>query len=117
MEVLSMAQAAQLRTTRQRVGDGLHIALLIVLAVGGVCLTYPTPAICALTMAMVGGLALLRWRTNQDVLLGISGLLLGPVLEFFATASGLWVYPHPSFGLLPVWVFALWPVFPVCLVR
>ncbi|MEW5852603.1 MAG: hypothetical protein AB2A00_27715 [Myxococcota bacterium] len=102
---------------KQQAGDILYIALLIVLAVGGVCLTFPTPAICALTMAMVGGLALWRWHTPQDVLLAVSGIVFGPTLEFFATTTGLWAYPHTSFGTLPAWVFALWPVFPLCLVR
>lgn len=101
----------------QRTGDVLHTALLIALAVSGVCFTYTTPALTAALMAAVLAVALWRWHEPLDFLLAASGFMFGPVMEFFATQSGLWHYPYPSVGTLPAWVFTLWPAFPIPLVR
>ncbi|MBI5496838.1 MAG: hypothetical protein HY904_17625 [Deltaproteobacteria bacterium] len=102
---------------RRRTGDVLHVALLILLAVGGLTLAFRTPNAAGLLLFTVVALALWRWHQPLDFLLAGIGVVVGPTLEYFATATGLWTYPYPSLGRLPLWVFALWPAFPVCLVR
>ena len=101
----------------RRRGDVLWIALLIVLAVGGLSLTFAHDVVAGLLMFGVLGTALWRWHDPQDFLLAISGFFIGPTMEMFATSTGLWKYPYPTIGALPLWVFALWPTFPICLVR
>jgi uncharacterized membrane protein YoaT (DUF817 family) len=106
-----------LLANRQRKGDVAWIAMLIVVAVAGLSTLFSNATVCGLVMAGVLGLALYRWHTPQDVLLCVAGIVLGPTMELFATSTGLWHYPWPSVGALPFWVFALWPVYPLCLVR
>lgn len=103
--------------TTERKIDLLFVALAILLSVGGVCLVFDRPELCAALMAGVLVVALSRWHRRLDLLVAASGLLLGPTLELFATNAGLWRYPHTTFGKLPLWVFTLWPAFPVVLVR
>lgn len=100
-----------------RRGDVAWVALMMLGSVGGVSGTYDRPMVCALLMAGVLSASLWRWHQRLDLLLACCGLLFGTLLEYCATTTGLWTYPHVSIGMLPAWVFTLWPAFPIVLVR
>lgn len=101
----------------RRARDLAWVAMLILASVAGVCLTFSKPELCAVLMAGVLAAALARWHTRQDILVAVTGFVVGPSLEVCATRAGLWSYPFTTFGPLPAWVFTLWPAFPVVLIR
>lgn len=103
--------------TRERRRDLTVVSTLIAGAVAGVCLFFRFPIVCAAASALVLFTGLYRWHTRADAAIAITGAIFGPILEYFATGSTLWIYPHTTIGLLPAWVFTLWPAFPLCLVR
>jgi uncharacterized membrane protein YoaT (DUF817 family) len=103
--------------TIERQRDLALVSGLIAGAVAGVCLFFSMPMVCALASGIVLTIALWRWHTGEDIAIVIAGAIIGPVLEYFATSASLWVYPYTTVGLLPAWVFTLWPAFPLCLVR
>ena len=107
----------QLPWTAARRHDLVLVSALIALAVVNVCLFFRMPVVCAIGSAIVLGAALRRWHTTADVCIAITGAIFGPVLEYFATTSSLWIYPYTTVGSMPAWVFTLWPAFPLCLVR
>jgi len=103
--------------TPARRADLLAVALLTATSVGGVSLAFRAPEWCAALMLGTLGLALWRWHTALDLLLAASGLCAGPLLELVATSQGLWRYAYTTFNGLPLWVFTLWPLVPLVLVR
>ena len=107
----------QLPWTAERRHDLVLVSSLIALAVVNVCLFFSMPIVCAIGSAIVLGAALRRWHTTTDVCIALTGAIFGPVLEYFATTRGLWIYPYTTVGAMPAWVFTLWPAFPLCLVR
>jgi uncharacterized membrane protein YoaT (DUF817 family) len=103
--------------SRERLTDLAIVSSLIAGAVAGVCAFFSMPLACACVSAMVLAIGLYRWRTRADISIAITGAIFGPILEYYATGSTLWIYPYATVGLLPAWVFTLWPAFPLCLVR
>lgn len=103
--------------TNERRRDLVIVSALIVGAVAGVCTLFSMPIACALASALVLAIGLYRWHTSGDVAIAIVGAAFGPILEYQATAAQLWIYPFTTIGLMPAWVFTLWPAFPLCLVR
>lgn len=72
------------------------------------------------TMLIVSGaaaLSLLTWRQAQDLVLGATGMVVGPLIEWAATSCGLWQYAVPSVAGLPLWVWPMWWIYPVTVAR
>jgi uncharacterized membrane protein YoaT (DUF817 family) len=93
------------------------VFLMMLASIGGVGFVHHEPEVCAVLMAGVLAASLWRWHTRLDLLMAATGAVFGPLLEYCATTTGLWHYPHVSIGTLPAWVFTLWPAFPIVLLR
>lgn len=94
-----------------------QVAINTVVAVGGVCLLFRWPAVCAVLMAALFVATLRTWREGRDLGVALAGCVCGVTLELAATGAGLWQYTFPSVAGLPAWVPLLWPTFCIGLPR
>lgn len=101
-------------TPPTRVATLLQALGITAAAVTSVFTTFRTPPLTALLSLALLGIALRLWKQRVFMLISACGFVLGSLLEYVATASGLWIYSATSFGRLPLWVFTLWPVVPLC---
>ena len=94
------------------VGAALFLTVVVTLA--------NSTADPARTMVIVSGaaaLSLVAWRQRQDLVLGATGVVVGPLIEWAATSCGLWQYATPSWAGLPMWVWPMWWIYPVTVAR
>lgn len=97
--------------------DAAWVVMIILGAVGGVSLLHRSPGLTAAFTVGLLALALARWREPLDVALAAVGAVFGPSLEYVATQQELWNYAAVSVARLPAWVFVMWALFPIGLVR
>jgi len=102
-------------TERQRdgaVGAALFLTVIVTLAN-----STAHPARTTMILSGTAALTVLAWRQRQDLVLGVTGLVVGPLIEWAATSCGLWQYAVPSIAGLPLWVWPMWWIYPVTVAR
>jgi uncharacterized membrane protein YoaT (DUF817 family) len=56
-------------------------------------------------------------KSLQELKTFIFGSLLGPFFETFAILSGVWAYTNPNLFIIPCWLFLLWGLATLVLIR
>jgi uncharacterized membrane protein YoaT (DUF817 family) len=102
---------------RERQRDLTAGVALLIVVIAALSSATATPLLSTIVIAAAAALTLVVWRTTQDVVLGVTGMVLGPLTEIAATSSGLWQYAAPSIAGLPLWVVPMWWIYPVTVAR
>lgn len=101
----------------ERRRDLALVAVLLALAIAALSYRHANPAVTTIFVSGLAASTLLAWRTRQDLILGTTGLVVGPLVELAATACGLWTYASPSVAGLPLWVLPMWWIYPQAVTR
>jgi uncharacterized membrane protein YoaT (DUF817 family) len=101
----------------ERRRDLAVVAVLLALAIPALSYGHANTAATTIIVSGLAASTLLVWRTRQDVILGTTGLVVGPLVELAATACGLWTYSSPSVAGLPLWVLPMWWIYPQAVTR
>jgi hypothetical protein len=102
---------------RESTRDQLMVAALLVVVIVSLSAGYPAPLRTTAVVTFAAALTLAIWNSRDDVALGITGMIVGPVIEMAATSSALWHYSSPSVGGVPIWVVPMWWIYPVTVAR
>ena len=94
-----------------------YVLAVYALALAAIAAFHTQTLICLAALSSLVCLCALRWRQRRDLILGFTGSILGPAVEWFAVQSNLWTYAHPDFGGLPLWTIPMWWMFPVTAVK
>lgn len=97
--------------------DLFFIATLLAVAIVTLTYGYERPLLTTLIITTLAATTLWPWHGRQDVILGTTGLLVGPFVEWLATGCGLWTYATPSVAGLPLWVLPMWWIYPLAVTR
>lgn len=91
---------------------GLFVSVVLALSFG-----YATPILTTVLLTMVVVVTMRAWNSREDVMLGLTGIVVGPAIEVFAVSSGLWRYTSPSIAGLPLWVAPMWWIYGMTVAR
>jgi hypothetical protein len=101
----------------ERIRDLSIVAALFAVVIVALSSGYREPVMTTMLLAGVVALTLLAWHSHEDLVLGLTGIVLGPLIEMAAVSSGLWRYASPSILGLPWWVVPMWWIYPVTVNR
>ena len=90
-----------------------YVVAIYAVALAVIATLHSHTLICFAALASLVGLCLLRWHERRDLILGFTGCILGPAVEWLAVQSNLWTYAHSDLGGLPLWTIPMWWMFPV----